>query len=367
MCHDCDFYTLCASPRVVAGLYPPVAIRFRSGEANLVWITIRTRLGVDDQNPVSTSPAIQGLQLSALTFGNRVGFHPTPNWLISATRGLVMRYPLTLGFGVVSVVLVVVGSGLLISRTSEGANEQLIHTLETEIENDLTRGLDRLRLSGVPINIDVPNSGSQLDTWIAEVSEDIGASVAVLFDLDGKPVWSSDPSHGGSGDFEAKDVEVALAGGVITELEYDVQLVDAEGRYYISDAMETYLPLFSASGDEEIGVLEVYVDIRDQLNEASGAARANIFGRVVEVMVILVVLLIGSVFVAELLLHRAYHRRSEEERRRVEVDSQLARARELARESEIAQRERERFLTVVSHELKTPLTSILAFANILTR
>ncbi|MCI0872564.1 MAG: HAMP domain-containing histidine kinase, partial [Chloroflexi bacterium] len=280
---------------------------------------------------------------------------------------LTVRYPLTVGFGIVCIVLVIIGSWLLIHRTTQGANKQLIHTLKAEIEEDLTRDLDRLRLSGVPVNIDVSISGDQLDTWMSEVSRDIGASVAVLFDLDGKPVWSSDPAHGGSGDFEAKDVEIALAGGVITELVHDVLLVDARGRYYVSDAMETYLPLFSASGDEEIGVIEVYADVRGQLKEASDAARSNIFGSVIEVMVALTLLLIGSVFVVELLLNRARRRRDEAERRRVETDSVLALAKTQSREAEIARQERERFLSVVSHELKTPLTSILAFTDILTR
>ncbi|MCH7970429.1 MAG: hypothetical protein IH960_05215, partial [Chloroflexi bacterium] len=254
-----------------------------------------------------------------------------------------------------------------ISRTTQGANKQLIHTLEAEIEKDLTQSLDRLRLSGVAISIDAPNSGDQLDTWMSEVSRDIGASIAVLFDLDGKPVWSSDPAHGGSGDFEAKDVEIALAGGVITELVHDVLLVDAQGRYYVSDAMETYLPLFSASGDEEIGVLEVYVDVKDELRAASSAFRSNIIDSVMGVMAVLVVSLIGAVFIVELFLNRARRRRREEEQRRVETDSQLARVKARSREAEIAKQERERFLSVVSHELKTPLTSILAFTDILTR
>ena len=302
--------------------------------------------------------------MSYSAIGTLLGSHTTPLRLITAARGLTMRFPLTLGFGIVSIVLVVIGSGQLIHRTARGANEQLIRSLETEIENDLTRDLARLRLSGVPISIDIPDSIDWLDTWIAEVSSDIGASVAVLFDLDGTAVWSSDPAREDSRHFEAADVALALKGGVVTELEHDVQLVDARGRYYISDAMETYLPLFSASGDKEIGVLEVYVDVKDRLRKASSAARSNIFARVVEVMAVLAVLLISAVFIAEVLLHRAYRRRRDEEQRRVEIDSQLARAQQRA--NEIANRKRERFLTIVSHELKTPLTSILAFTDILT-
>ncbi|MCH8910243.1 MAG: HAMP domain-containing histidine kinase [Chloroflexi bacterium] len=84
-------------------------------------------------------------------------------------------------------------------------------------------------------------------------------------------------------------------------------------------------------------------------------------------MGLLAALLIGSVFVVEVFLHRAYRRRREEEQRRVETDSQLARVKARSREAEIAKHERERFLSIVSHELKTPLTSILAFTDILTR
>ena len=216
-----------------------------------------------------------------------------------------LRYPLTLFFGLVIILILGISSGFLISRAASGANDQLIRTLEAEIEEDLTRDLERLRRSGVDISIDPQVSDGLLDTWIAEVSRDIGASVAVLFDLDGMPVWSSDPAHGGSGDFEAKDVDIALARGVVTEMVRNVQLVDADGRYYISDAMETYLPLFNASGDAEIGVLEVYVDVRDELAAAGRAARTNISNVVIEVMVAVGLSLIGTVFIVELLLNRA--------------------------------------------------------------
>lgn len=178
----------------------------------------------------------------------RVESHTVTSWLRSVTRTFAVRYPLTLLFAVAIILILSIGSWILISKTAQGANKQLIHTLETEIEKDLAGDLDRLRLSGVDISIDLQDSADQLDTWIAEVSKDIGASVAVLFDLDGIPIWSSNPAYPESGDLEADNVEIALAGGVVTELEFDVRLVGTDGRYYISGAMETYLPLFTASG-----------------------------------------------------------------------------------------------------------------------
>ncbi|MCI0809864.1 MAG: HAMP domain-containing histidine kinase [Chloroflexi bacterium] len=177
------------------------------------------------------------------------------------------------------------------------------------------------------------------------------------------PTWVPTISKGG----DAPLVKVALAGGVITELEHDVQLIDAHGQYYLSDAMETFLPLYSASGDTVEGVLEVYIDVAYELKSATMAARSNVLESIIQVMGLLAALLIGSVFVAEVLLRRAQRRRDEEERRRAETDSELARAEARAREAEIARQEREQFLSVVSHELKTPLTSILAFTDILTR
>jgi len=281
-----------------------------------------------------------------------------------------VRYPLTVGFGTVCIVLVIIGSWQLVHRTAQGANEQLIHTLENQLSEDLIRNLDRFRSAGNPIGIDVANSDVQLDLWFADISEQTGASVAVLWDLEGNVVWSNDRAHLSSDDFEGGDaplVKVALAGGVITELEHDVQLIDAHGQYYLSDAMETFLPLYSASGDTVEGVLEVYIDVAYELESATMAARSNVLESIIQVMGLLAALLIGSVFVVEVFLHRAYRRRREEEQRRVETDSQLARAEARTREAEIAKHERERFLSIVSHELKTPLTSILAFTDILTR
>ncbi|MCH8910244.1 MAG: hypothetical protein IH867_05835 [Chloroflexi bacterium] len=173
------------------------------------------------------------------------------------------------------IVIVAISAVALNSKVTEGANQQLIHTLENDISEDLIRNLDRFRSAGHPIGIDVANSDVQLDLWFAEISDNIGASVAVLWDLEGNLVWSNDRAYLSSDDFGSGDahlVAVALAGGIITELKHDVQLIDAQGRYYFSDAMETFLPLYSTSGDTVEGVLEVHVDVKDQLKSATMAA-----------------------------------------------------------------------------------------------
>ncbi len=96
----------------------------------------------------------------------------------------------------------------------------MIHTLENDISEDLIRNLDRFRSAGHPIGIDVANSDVQLDLSVAEISDNIGASVAVLWDLEGNLVWSNDRAYLSADDFGSGDahlVAVALAGGIITE------------------------------------------------------------------------------------------------------------------------------------------------------
>ena len=117
------------------------------------------------------------------------------SWSGSLSHAMPTRYVVTISSAILIVVVVIISAALLNSKVVEGANQQLIRTLEAEIRQDLTRDLDRLRLSGRPISIEIANSSDQFDLWITEVSRDIGASVAVLWDLDGKPVWSSDPAY----------------------------------------------------------------------------------------------------------------------------------------------------------------------------
>ena len=141
-------------------------------------------------------------KMSYAAIRNLPDSHAVPGWLRSIARSLRVRYPLTVGFGTVCIVLVIIGSWQLVHRTAQGANDQLIHTLENQLSEDLIRNLDRFRSAGHPIGIDVANSDVQLELWFADISEQTGASVAVLWDLEGNVVWSNDRAHLGSDDFE---------------------------------------------------------------------------------------------------------------------------------------------------------------------
>ena len=306
--------------------------------------------------------------------GNQLGSHTNqgPFRTIARYPG---RYPLTLGFGIVIIVAVILGAELLISKVSQGANQQLTRSLENEISDDLTREFGHFSFPGPVSSIDGMISGNGMEAWFERISSDIGISIAVLVDPSGKPVWTSDLSLLMIEEFDEdhnQHLAAALSGVVVSELHQDVQLVDAQGRYYTSNAIETYIPVISGSGDEVIGALEVYVDIEDELDAAISAARSNIIDRVVEVMVVLVVLLIGSVFVAEVLLHRAERRRRHEEQQRrssIENANAILEEQISARTAELTRsnKDLEQFAYVASHDLQEPLRMVSSYTQLLAR
>ena len=100
------------------------------------------------------------------------------SWLSPFNRAITTQYAFTIFFGIMIAIIVTIGAVVLNSKVTEGANRQLIHTLEHEIGEDLSRDLDRYRLSGQPITIDIAKSGRRLDVWFTEISRDIGASAA---------------------------------------------------------------------------------------------------------------------------------------------------------------------------------------------
>ncbi|NQW18350.1 MAG: HAMP domain-containing histidine kinase [Chloroflexi bacterium] len=285
----------------------------------------------------------------------------------SIARAASLGYPLTSAFALVSLIIAIIASSQIISLTTDGATDQLIHTIESEVSEDLSRNIHLLHEPGTLLTLEGLLSGGNINSWFEHARDHDGASVTVIFDPSGKAVWSNDPTFVRFEGDDERHLAIALSGQVTSELEKNVPLLDAQGRVYVSDAVETYLPLVPNAGDDPIGVLEVYVDVKDDLDSAISAAQSNIFRSVVLVMAILTALLICAVFVAEVLLRRADRKRQREEGLRAEADAQLASAVQSTRESEIAERERQRFLGVVSHELKTPLTSVLAFNSLIAR
>ena len=178
-------------------------------------------------------------------------------------------------------------------------------------------------------------------------------------------VWTNDPFHSDYVGDDKDHLLAALPGEVVAELELLDRLHDDQGNHRTIRAIEVFLPVFSDSGEDVIGVLEIYVDVEDQLVAAGAAARSNALDASARVTAIAVAPVIVGIFVAELALKRLYCRRREEAAARSESESRLRVMQREAFESEVAAAERERFLAVVSHELKTPLTSVIAFAALL--
>ncbi len=281
-----------------------------------------------------------------------------------------MMYPLTLGFGIVTVIIVVIGTNLLIREASHGVDQQLVRSFENEISTDLAREFDRFSADDSLQDINDLIVDGRMDGWYEHTSVDLGNSFFALYDMMGTPVWTNGSIRlieEATSDHHHKAFDIALSGALISELRHNFQITDANGDPIIAEVVETHLPVFSNTDNEVIGVLETYVDIGDEYIVSVAEARSNILNPAVKIMTSITVLLITVVFVAEMLRKRAHGHRIEEERRRADADLQLIRAQTQVQELAIVEQERKRFLSVVSHELKTPLTSILAFADILTR
>ncbi|MBT3996558.1 MAG: HAMP domain-containing histidine kinase [Chloroflexi bacterium] len=274
------------------------------------------------------------------------------------------KYRLTTLFVVISVITL--GSAafalnVLAARTAE-RNLVELSTEQSMRDASIIAGLVNQLL--VDQGVDSSSEPAALSSSVSIESQKLLDSLRVidisLYDDSGKTIWST------SADLIAERTVpepalVTISNGQIASNLNQIQVMEDVDAPTNVDVVETYLPLLAASGDDVVGVIGITRDVTTTLTHQIAETRASVSLFTMLSLVTVFLILLMFIFVADIKIFQANGEKVHYERElhdRLLVDSL-----ELRRIGQL----KDRFLSSVTHELMTPLTSISAFTGILLR
>ncbi len=133
------------------------------------------------------------------------------------------------------------------------------------------------------------------------------------------------------------------------------------GSSGITDVVETYLPLLAANSDDIVGVIGVTRDVSEVLMAQISEMRSSVALITLTSLGGVFLILLIFIFVADIRIFRANTLKIRTEREL--SDRSMLDSLELKRVGHM----KDRFLSSITHELMTPLTSIIAFTGIVLR
>ena len=279
----------------------------------------------------------------------------------------VGRFRLT-GLFLVVASLTFLGVAISINISSAKSEEERIIASTTEqsvkdakvIAGVITGLLEGTGNSSLILPSSATGNSSSVD--IGEFLSDSNIVRLSLYRPTGSFIWSST--------FERADIDVHQtpifqnsARGTITSGLIRGFIVSPPGEQpYSADVVETFIPLIDAVNGVPVSVLGVTRDVTYELTERIGQTRAATFRSTMTSLSIGFVVLLAAVLLADIHLRKQRLKAIEHERKLASTKLDL-----VNRELEQTNEERTKFLSTVSHELKTPLTSMMAFTDLLVK
>jgi signal transduction histidine kinase len=293
----------------------------------------------------------------------------------SANDRIPRPFPLVLYYTLASIVVIAVALVAVILVTSESERRSVISRLENEA--DLEARLVAFDLAE-RLSLQATASGG-LTTGYA--SDDEGAHRAILNSIRGRPIIRVDVlDQGGaivySTDHTAREsvlagesaqLMAAIETGSVSHYSVGREITLTNGARDVFDIVESLVPVFpeSAAGEGAIkpyAIFAIYHDVSESVETATAGVERTRLLSVGGTMAALFVVLLGVVIQGERAIRRS----------RLRLASALEQERELRAKLDVqnhqlaeANEAKIRFLSAVSHELKTPLTGIVAFTDLL--
>ncbi|MBI2966159.1 MAG: HAMP domain-containing histidine kinase [Chloroflexi bacterium] len=284
-------------------------------------------------------------------------------------------FPLVRYYTLASVVVIAVALVAVILVTSQSERRSVISRLEHESDGEARLVafdlVERLSLQAT--------AGGGLSTAFAANSDN--AQRAILNSIRGRPIIRVDVlDQGGAIVYstdrnarestladESSELMAAIDAGSVSRYGVDREITLTNGAKDRFDIVESLIPVFpeSAAGEGPVkpyAILAIYHDVTESVSNATaGVERIRIMS-VVGTMAALFLALLGVVIQGERAIRRSSQRLAaaldQERELRGRLDDQNHELTE-ANEAKI------KFLSAVSHELKTPLTGIVAFTDLL--
>jgi len=284
----------------------------------------------------------------------------------------IRKYRLTLVFLIVSA-LIFTAVAFAINITTVASEEKQVVSITTAesikdartIAGIVAELLDSGSAAGPLTSTQIPGVVSSTDiTQFLANSEIVGLNI---FRADGSLAWSSSVGSTGLAAVQHEIFENALTGSIATGLIKDAMVSDTAGGTFTADTVETYVPFIdSETGDVSL-VLGVTRDVTSILSSSIDQSRSAVFESTIMSLGIGFVVLLITVFLADIRMWKQRELAIAYERDSASTELSFAKLNLANRELHQVAEEREKILSTVSHELKTPLTSIVAFTDILSR
>ena len=188
-----------------------------------------------------------------------------------------------------------------------------------------------------------------------------------LYAPNGNFIWSSTYDRSDVNIRQLTIFEDASDGTIASGLVRDTTISPPGRQKYQADVVETFIPFMDAKSGVPAVVLGVTSDVTAELAEGIGQSRSVIFRSTMISLGLGFAVLLVAVLIVDLHLWKHRVKAIEHERRLASQELTSTKLDLVNRELQQINEERTKFIATVSHELKTPLTSIIAFTDILSR
>jgi signal transduction histidine kinase len=183
-----------------------------------------------------------------------------------------------------------------------------------------------------------------------------------LYSPEGRFVWSSTLDRTDIDVYQQPIFSMTANGAIASGLIRDFAVTPPGEERYYADVVETFIPFMDSTTGLQAAVLGVTRDVTYELTERIAQTRAATFRSTMISLGIGFFVLLIAVLLADIHLWNKGVGAIEHERKLASTKIDF-----MNRELEQANEERTSFLSTVSHELKTPLTSMIAFTDILAK
>lgn len=285
-------------------------------------------------------------------------------FLFSIVRHSMSKYRLTTLFVVISVITLGSAAFALNHLAVRTAEKNLVElsTEQSMRDASIIAGLVNQLLEDH--GTDSTDKPAALASSVSLDSQNLLDSLRVidisLYNSSGSTIWSTSANHVAERAVPASILSMAANGSIASNLG-QIEVLGSSDSITTVDVVETYLPLLASSGDEVVGVIGVTRDVTSTLTSQIAETRSSMSFFTMLSLVIVFLILFVFIFMSDIKIFQANGQKVRVERElhdRLLVDSL-----ELKRISQM----KDRFLSSITHELMTPLTSITAFTGILLR
>jgi signal transduction histidine kinase len=287
---------------------------------------------------------------------------------------LMNKYRLTIMFVLISVLTLGTAAFALNHLAARTAENNLVELATEQSTRDASIIAGIVNQLLVEQGTESTSQPAQLAHTIPIESQKLLDSLRVidisLYDNTGKSLWSTSADLIAMRTVPPSVLEAASNGEISSNLGTvviqdpqvsDPGLASSAAQPRKSDVIETYLPLLAATGDGVVGVIGVTRDVTGTLSAQIAKTRASVTAITIVSLLSVFLVLLMFIFVADLKIFRAT-------RQKISIERELSErsmldSLEMKRVGEM----KDRFLSSITHELMTPLTSIAAFAGIIIR